>query len=146
MQLLEMLEHLPEQCLGHLRIALPVGVRQSVLAGRGGAANGRERTGVQAQRVAGVVETEGVSQLCIEQTHDMAPRFEGAGSFFDAGVTGQLGDQMAGNKIAELAQETETAARWLVSGFLFHSCLVAGPKPATQLFLPHENLKPVGRL
>ena len=41
---------------------------------------------------------------------------------------------MIGNKIAELAQERELSPRWLALRLIFHPCLVAGTKPASQLF------------
>jgi len=65
--LLQVLEHRPEQGLGHFRVALPIGMREGVLTGRGRAANRRQRTRVQMQGVADVVETQGVGKLGIKQ-------------------------------------------------------------------------------
>jgi hypothetical protein len=61
-----MFEHRPEQRLGHFRVALSVGVREGILTGWGRAANCRQRTGVQPQGVAHVIESQGVRQLRIE--------------------------------------------------------------------------------
>ena len=108
--------------------------RRPFLLGAAGAANGRERAGVQAQGVADIIETEGVGELGEDQAHDMTPRREGAGLFCDAGVPGHLGHEVRRNQIAELAQEGEAAARWLADRLFFHPDLVAGCKPASQLF------------
>lgn len=120
MELLEMFEHPPEEVLGHLGWALPVGGGKAVLAGRAGPAQGRERTRVQPQGVADVVEAEGVGELGEDQAHHMTPRREGAGFFCDPGVPGQLGNEVRRNQIAELAQEGEAAARWLADRLFFH--------------------------
>ncbi len=103
-----------EKVLGHLGGAFPVGGGERILARRGRATHGRERPRMQPQGVANIVEADGVGQLGIEQTHHMTPRRESAGAFGDAGVPRQFGHQMCRNKIAELMQEREAAARWLV--------------------------------
>ena len=130
-------------CLG---LAL-LGEALEFLAGAAGAANGRERAGVQAQGVADIIETEGVGELGEDQAHDMTPRCEGAGLFLDAGVAGQLGHQVRRNKVAELAQERELAARWRAVFGCFH------PRPCGRvqtrkptLFLPHQTIKAEGHL
>ena len=57
----------------------------------------------------------------LEQTHHMTPRRERAGAFDNASIPRQFGHQMRRNKIAELAQEREAAARWLVRCGFIHS-------------------------
>jgi hypothetical protein len=98
---------------------------------------------VQAQGVADIVEADGVGQLSVEQAHHMTPwrerkqtkqstesqKIEQAhhmtpwrerpGAFDDPSLPRQFGHQMRWNKIAELMQEREAAARWLVRcGFI----------------------------
>ena len=63
---LQMLQHPPEQLLGHLGRTLPVGVGKAVAAGRGGPANGGQRPGMQLQRIAQVIEPDAMSQLGIQ--------------------------------------------------------------------------------
>ena len=72
-----MLEHRPEQRLGHFRVALPVGVRERILTRRGRPANRRQRPRVQPQGIAHVIETQGVRELGVDQTDHMTPRPEG---------------------------------------------------------------------
>lgn len=115
-----MAEDRPEQVLGQLGGAFAVGGGEAVLAGAAGAAKGRERAGVQAQGVTDIVEAEGVRELGEDQTHDMTPRTEAAGLVGDAGVPGQLGHEVRRNQMAELAQEGETAARWLAERLVVH--------------------------
>jgi hypothetical protein len=72
MELLEVFEHRPKQPFSHFRVSLPVGVREGVLARRGGAPNGRQGAEVQPQGVARVVESQGVGQLGRDQTGCLA--------------------------------------------------------------------------
>ena len=142
-----MFEDGPEKVLRHLGGALAVGGGEAVLAGRGRAANGRERTRVQTQGVTDIIEAEGVGELGVEQTHDMAPRREAAGFFFDAGVPRQFGYEVSRNQIAELAQECEAAAGWLAELWFFHSRPCGRIQTRTPtLFLHHEITKPGGHL
>ena len=69
---------LPTNPASHRRIALPVGVRQSITFGRGGATHRRQRAGMETQSIAEIVESQDMSQLHINQGHDMAPRLIGA--------------------------------------------------------------------
>ena len=108
-----MLQHRPEEFLGHL----PVGVGEGVPARRGGPRDRRKGTRVQPQRVANVVESQGVGQLGVEEADNMAPRTKCAGLSVYPGVPGQLRHEMSGNEIAELVQQREFAARWLGVGF-----------------------------
>ena len=100
----------------------------------------KKRTGVQAQGVADIIKTEGVGELGEDQAHDMTPRCESAGFFCDAGVAGQLRDQVCGNQIAELAQEGETAARWFADRLFFSSpTLWPGSSPQANSFFTSPN-------
>src|SRR5207244_10388391 len=120
MKLLQMFEHRPEQRLGQFRVALSVGVGKGILTGRGRAANRRQRSGVQPQGVANVIESQGVRQLRVEEADHVAPRTEGATILLHRMLAGQWRYQVIRNKIAELAQESEAAARWLVVCCLMH--------------------------
>ena len=113
MALLQLLEHRPEQGLGPFRVALPIGVRKRVLAGRGRPTNRRQRPRVQPERIAHVIETQGVGELRIDQADHMTPGQEGAALFLDGMRAGQVRHQMIGNKIAELPQARKLSPRWL---------------------------------
>src|ERR1039458_7989534 len=56
----QMAEDRIEEFLGHLSGAFPVGGGEGVLAGRGRAAHGRERSRMQAQGVADILATAGM--------------------------------------------------------------------------------------
>ena len=145
MELLQMFEHRPEQRLGHFRVALSVGVGEGILTGRGRAANRRQRTGVQPQGVAHVIESQGVRQLRIEEADHVAPRTEGATLLLHRMLAGQLGYQVIGNKVAELAEKRELSSRWLALSLFFHALpcgRVQTRKPT--LFQP-STIKPVRR-
>ncbi len=62
LQGLQMIQHGPEELLGHFRVAGAVGVGQRVFRRCGGRAQRRQRTRVKPQRVADVVEAEAVSK------------------------------------------------------------------------------------
>jgi hypothetical protein len=111
MKLFQMAEDGIEEVLGHLGGAFTVGGGERVLAGRGRPAHGRERSRVQPQSVADIVEADGVRELGIEQAHHMTPRREGSGAFNHASIPREFGHQVCRNKIAELVQEREAAAR-----------------------------------
>ena len=98
-----------------------------------GAASGRERPGPQLERVAHIVEADAVAQLRVEQGHHMAPRAEGARLLVHLGLAGDLGNQMRGNEIANLAQNGELATRWL-NCFVIHACRVAGSTQQADAF------------
>lgn len=72
-------------------------------------------------------------ELGEEQTDDVTPRFERAGFFLHTGVAGQLGYQMGGNEIAELAEDGDGGAGWRGAGLFFHPCLAAGKHRPGQL-------------
>jgi len=54
----------------------------------------------------------------------------------------QVRHQMIGDKIAELVEERELSSRWLALRLLFHTRLVAGSKPASQLFFKPQPPNP----
>ena len=74
-----------------------------------------------------------MAQLGIDQTHHMAPRLKGARHILRSGSPRDLGDLVGGNKIANLAQDVQLRPCW-VDRFIFHPCLVAGPKRQPNTF------------
>ena len=138
---LELFEGFPKELFGQRGGTFAVGGGQTVATGRGRAANGRKRAGVQTQTVANIVETDRMSELGKEQTDHMTPRLERAGFFRRAGSAGQLRHQMVGNEIAELPEDGELSAGWRGTGLLFHPCLVAGKlRPRQLIFSSHYGM------
>ena len=145
LQGLQMFQHRPEKLLGQFRITGAVGMRECVLGWRGCASQRRQRSRMQAQRVAHVVEPEAVSQLGIEQADDMAPRAEAACVIFDAGGARQFWHQMRRNEVAKLPQERELAGGWLGCGFLFHAPPCGRAQTRKPTFSCLSTLNPVGQ-
>src|SRR5674476_1681341 len=76
----------------------------------------------------------------------MTPRRERPGAFDDPSLPRQFGHQMRWNKIAELMQEREAAARWLVRcGFIHPLPCGRFTRGKPTLFYP-STLNPVGLL
>ena len=131
-ELLQLGQHFPEQRFGQGGVALPVGVREGILARRGGPANGRKRPRVQPQRIAHVVQSQSMGQLGIDQADHITPGLEGAALALRVVLARQSRHQMVGNQIAQLAQERKAAARCLRLVFFCMTCLVAGCPVASQ--------------
>ncbi len=145
LQSLQMFQHRPEQLLGHFRIAPAVGVRERVFGRRRGPAQCRQRSGVQAQGVADVIESEAVGKLGVEQADDVTPRTEGAGLIFHAGLACQSRHQMRRNEVAKLAQERELAGGWLVSCLIFHALPCGKAQTCKPTFFYTSTLNPVSQ-
>jgi hypothetical protein len=62
----EVVQDRPEQRLRHLAIAFPIGVRECVLRGGHRIANSQQLCRMILQRVANIVQTERVRELCVE--------------------------------------------------------------------------------
>ena len=89
-KLLQMPQHLPEQRLHHVAVALPIGMRKSVSA-RGNRSPDRPELGrMMPQGVADVVKPDGMGQLRKEQTDHMTPWREGARLFIDPRSPGRV--------------------------------------------------------
>lgn len=71
---LQMVEHLPEQRLHHVRVAAFVRMRESVAARRSRPAHGQELRTVVAQRVTQIVQPRAMNQVAVKQADDMTPR------------------------------------------------------------------------
>ena len=82
----QVVHHPPEQLLGHLRRALPVGIGKPVMAGGGRAVHARQRSGVQLQPIAQVIQTDAMGQLCVNQTDPVTPRLEGSRLILGSGL------------------------------------------------------------
>lgn len=125
----------PKKLLGHLGGTLPVGVGQTVAAGRRRATHGGQRPGVQLERVAQVVQSDAMSQLRVAQTDRVTPGTERARLVLHAGLPCDPGNLVLGNEIADLTQNVKPAACWL-GCFLFHPCPVAGLNGQANTFFP----------
>lgn len=93
----QVLLHPPEQLLGHLRRPLPVGIGKPIATGCTRPAHTRQRSGVQLQRIAQVIKTDAMSQLCLEQTDHVTPRLEGSRLIFGSGNPRDGGDLVRRN-------------------------------------------------
>jgi hypothetical protein len=143
LQGVQMIQHGPEELLGHFRFARAIGVGERVFRrGRGGAQR-RQRAGVKPQGVADVVETETVGQLGVKQADDVAPGSKIAPLIFHTGRTRQLGHQMRRNEVANLAQQGELAGGWLGCGFLFHALPCGRAKTRKPTFFYLSTINPV---
>src|SRR5258708_23962489 len=74
-----------------------------------------------------------MGQLCIAQAHHMAPRRERARLILRPGGPRNFGDQVLGNKIANLLQDAELGAGWGYFEFI-HPCRVAGARKSSSPF------------
>ena len=101
---------------------------------------------MQPQGITDIVEPDGMGQLGIEQAHDMTPGRKRAGTLNHASIPRQLGHQMRRNKIAELVQEREAAARWLVRCGFIHPLPCGRFTRGKPTLIYPSILKPVGRL
>ena len=109
---LKVIEHAPEQLLGHGCVADLVGVGKPVPARRSRCADPRQPPAVVAQAVADVIESDGVGQLAVEHGDHMAPGAEGPGLGVHAMFPRQFPDQMARDEVAKLGQNAEFAPGW----------------------------------
>ena len=107
-----MFVHRPEQFLGQDRVAHFVGVRQIVTCRRGRTPDGRQRSGVELQRVADIVEPDAMGHLRVAKTDDVAPLIEGASLLIVARLPSQLRHQVVGNIVAKLTDNAEFERGW----------------------------------
>src|SRR6266566_5305385 len=146
-QTLQMFQSLPKQFFGQRRFALPVGVGKGIALGRGGAANRRQRTGMQLQSIADIVQSQAMCQLRIEQRDDVTPRFKGSRLLLHLCLPGQLRYQMIRNPVANLAQNRQLTPRWLLALlFLFHDRACRTVAAESQRFFSSRTTHAVGRL
>jgi hypothetical protein len=140
---LQMSEHGPENILCQSRVTLLVRVRKIIAAGWRSPAQRHQQPAVQAQRIAHIIEADGVRELGVDQAHQMAPWAEGAGLPVHAGFTCQLWNQIGRDEIAELPQYGKwTAARTRGSLFFIRlDWLSESPDPSHFLFRYRRTLK-----
>jgi hypothetical protein len=145
LQRFQMFQHRPEQLFGHLGIAGAIGVSERVLGRWRRAAQRRQGTRMQAQRIAHIVETQAVRQLGIKQAHDVTPRCERAGMIFNPCVARQFGNQMRRNEVAKLAQQRELAGRWLTLSLVFHALPCGRVQTGKPTFFISKTSTPVSQ-
>lgn len=97
-----MSQHVPEELVGESRVPLLTRMREVIKAGRRRPAHRGERPAVQTQRVANVIEANGMVDLRIDQADDVAPGTKGPGLSFDARLPRELRHQMVRDEIAKV--------------------------------------------
>ena len=134
-------QHLPKQLFGHRGRPFAVGIGKPIATRRRCTAHANQRTRVQLQGIAQVIQPEAVAELSVEQAHHRAPRRKTARLTLVASGPRNLRHQERRNVIANLAQDGELGTGW--SYFeLIHPCRVAGANKRLQPFLSN----PVGSL
>jgi hypothetical protein len=104
----------------------------------------RKRPAVQPQRVADIIEANGMGQLCKEHADHVTPRAEGSRHAIHAGLARKFRDEMGWNQIAKLSQNRELGGDWF--GLFFHLCRVTELKShSNHFFCPHIH-PPMGCL
>ena len=93
---LEVLENFLEELLHHVAVACLVGMISGFFGRRGGTSDGGRLRGVMGEPVANVGETDGMSELGVEQCHGLTPRAGGERLLADAMLTGGLRDEVLG--------------------------------------------------
>jgi len=122
---LQMAEHRPENLLRQVGVSFLVGMGKIIAAWWYCCTKRHQQTAVQTQRVADVVEANGMGKLRINQADQMAPRTEGSCLLVHASLLSQLRNQIRRNQIANLPQYSKLTAAWNRCCF-FHPCRVAG--------------------
>ena len=101
-----------------------------------------QQPSVMNEPVADIIKPDGMSEMGIEHTNDMAPGTETASFLIDTKLAGQLGHQMSRNKIAKLPQNAHFAFGWICFLF-FHNNLLQG-KQANMSNSSRFSLFPMG--
>lgn len=86
---------------------VPLACESVLRAGGSAPPDTPEQACMMAQPVTDIVETDGMGELRVEQRHHMARCGERPRPGFDPVLARQLGDQVAGNKVANLRENTE---------------------------------------
>ena len=110
------------------------GVGKSIATGRGRAAHADQRTGVQLQGIAQIIQAKAVAELAVEQAHHMAPRRKAARLILGSRDPRNFWQKKRRNIIANLAQDGELGMGWSYFD-LVHPCRVAGANKKLQPFL-----------
>ena len=134
-EIAQVIEHRPEEFLGHLRRAHLIGVGKIIAAGRSRSSQARQRPRMQPEGITHVVESDAMGQLRIQQRDDMTPRAERPNFLLYARFPRQLRNQKVGNEVAYLPKQIQFRRSWNAFVFFFHPCRVAGLNRSFQLFL-----------
>ena len=89
-EVLQMREHPPEKLLRDVRRPRLVGMGKIIAAWRCGPPQGTKWPRVQSERVAHIIEADGVSELRVEQGHQLTPVRESAGQSLRCFLARQL--------------------------------------------------------
>ena len=122
-ELLQVLEHCPEQPFSQRGVAALIGVRKIVAARSSRPAQGRKRAAVKPQCVTDIVKADGVSQLREEHADHMTPCTEGSRHGIYTCLARKFTDQMGRNQIAKLPKNAEFGSGWFAVSF-YHLCRV----------------------
>jgi hypothetical protein len=130
---LQVIEHLPEQRLHHVGIALFVRMRESVAARRGRRADRKQLRAVVTQGVAQIVQPNAMCQLAIKKADHVAPWRECPTLFVDPILGSQTADHPDGDELAKLIEYDRTVLGWFWFFHLLTSLVGSQPKPTTFL-------------
>src|SRR5256885_9023208 len=143
--LLQILQDCPKDRFGQLGVPLLTSMGQVIATGSSRTTNQKQLTGMQAQRIADVIEADAVRQLSKEQSNNMAPRTVGARFLFNTCFPSQLRYHERRNEIAELVKNRDFSAG-VVFVFVFHPCRVAGLQANRNTFLLSYGTLLIGNL
>ena len=130
---MKVIEHLPEQRLHHVGIALFVRMRESVAARWGRRADRKQLRAVVTQGVAQIVQPNAMCQLAIKKADHVAPWRECATLFVDPILSGQTADHPDGDELAKLIEYDRTVLGWF--WFVFHTGFFGRKPPKANHFL-----------
>jgi hypothetical protein len=130
---LQVIEHLPEQRLHHVGIALFVRMRESVAARRGRRADRKQLRAVVTQGVAQIVQPNAMCQLAIKKADHVASWRKCPTLFVDPILGGQTADHPDGDELAKLIEYDRTVLGWFWFFHLLTSLVGSQPKPTTFL-------------
>lgn len=131
----QVLHDLPVQGLCHSAVPHPVRMAQVVAARCRRPANRAQCPDIHAQRIANVVEPDGVRHLREEQRDHVTPRCERPAPGIHAVFFGQTCDQMPRNQFAQLLEDSIRMACWNVVVVFFHTLRVEVFRATFQPFL-----------
>ena len=123
---LQVVQHLPVQRLGHRRIARTVGVGERVASWRCRPPNPQELRLMHHQRVADVIQAQGVRDMPIEQREHVACRRKSPS--VDLELPAELGNHVRRNLVANLPEHGMLTLRWPGRSALAGARRLAAPR------------------
>jgi hypothetical protein len=102
-----MIEDFPEKLFDHVCVTGLVGVGKGIASRSDRPANSSEKPAMMPETIADIVQTNGVSELGMQQGYDMAPGRKLPCLFVDPVLPRQFGNQMARNNLADLRQNAQ---------------------------------------